>query len=245
MKILSSSSYRRLLSQIGIETSNLYTGFLAMAIKLLRPGGEIVAIVPRSFCNGTYFKNFRNFLYSEVSFKHIHVFESRMKAFKEDEVLQENIIFHAVKRDEKGQVHISSSGGPDFADMTQRIVSYEKVIKADDPNKFIYIATSELDQSIIDRISIFNHTLEDLNIEVSTGPVVDFRMRDFLRTEICSKSVPLLYPLHFERHNLVWPKNSKKPNAIQITSKTRKWLWANSGHYTITKKFTTPQVIFL
>ena len=128
MKILSSSSYRRLLSQIGIETSNLYTGFLAMAIKLLRPGGEIVAIVPRSFCNGTYFKRFRNFLYSEVSFKHIHVFESRMKAFKEDEVLQENIIFHAVKRDKKGQVHISSSGGPDFADMTQRIVSYEKVI---------------------------------------------------------------------------------------------------------------------
>jgi len=34
------------------ETSNLYTAFLAIAIKLLEPGGELVAITPRSFCNG-------------------------------------------------------------------------------------------------------------------------------------------------------------------------------------------------
>lgn len=60
-KIKSDSSTRAQLQQIGIETSNLYTGFLAIAVHLLEAGGELVAIVPRSFCNGVYFKSFRKF----------------------------------------------------------------------------------------------------------------------------------------------------------------------------------------
>ncbi|HET7061005.1 MAG TPA: methyltransferase, partial [Nitrosospira sp.] len=45
-KISSSSRHRGLLSQIGIETVNLYTAFLALAILLMETKGEIVAIVP-------------------------------------------------------------------------------------------------------------------------------------------------------------------------------------------------------
>ena len=48
-KIRSDSEYRRLLSSIGVETSNLYSAFLAIVADLLRPGGELVAITPRSF----------------------------------------------------------------------------------------------------------------------------------------------------------------------------------------------------
>jgi len=110
-KILSSSSHRKSLRQIGIETSNLYAAFVAIVIKLLQPKGELVAIIPHSFCNGPYFKNFREFLLSEVSITHIHVFESRNKAFHDDEVLQENIVIHAVKGVHQRQVHISSSYG--------------------------------------------------------------------------------------------------------------------------------------
>ena len=84
-KIVSSSKQRKLMSRIGIETSNLYTGFLAIAINLLQNNGEMVVIVPRSFCNGPYFKPFRKLLLSTTAFKHIHVFGSRKKAFKEDD----------------------------------------------------------------------------------------------------------------------------------------------------------------
>ena len=54
-KIATDSRERRLLSQAGIEASNLYSAFLALAVGLLKPGGELVAITPRSFCNGPYF----------------------------------------------------------------------------------------------------------------------------------------------------------------------------------------------
>ena len=64
---------------------------------MLVNGGELVAITPRSFCNGPYFKPFREDFLETMSLRRLHVFKSRSAAFSRDAVLQENIIFHAVK----------------------------------------------------------------------------------------------------------------------------------------------------
>lgn len=60
-KISSNSLHRKLLRKIGVETVNLYSAFLALTITLMKDYGEIVAIIPRSFCNGLYYKEFRRF----------------------------------------------------------------------------------------------------------------------------------------------------------------------------------------
>ena len=52
----SDSAERSRLSAAGIETSNLYSAFVWLALKLLAGGGELVAITPRSFMNGSYFR---------------------------------------------------------------------------------------------------------------------------------------------------------------------------------------------
>ncbi len=44
--------------------SNIYMLFMARAADLLRANGEMVAITPRSFCNGLYFRNFRRWLFA-------------------------------------------------------------------------------------------------------------------------------------------------------------------------------------
>ncbi|NOZ37273.1 MAG: N-6 DNA methylase [Gammaproteobacteria bacterium] len=251
-KISSASDHRKWLRGVGIETSNLYTAFLALAIKLLKPGGEVVAIIPRSFCNGPYFKPFRELLLSEVAIRHIHVFESRSRAFKDDEVLQENIIFHGVKGGRSDEVVITASPGSGFVedndtgkivvpDMTYRSVSFNNIVKPDDPEKFIHIATSEMDQRIFDRISVFGHSLPDLDIQVSTGPVVDFRLKNDLRITPEEGCAPLLYPVHFKDNRFVWPKESKKPNAIHVSEESRKWLWPNEGRYVVTRRFTSKE----
>jgi len=50
-----------------------------------------------------------------MSFKRIHIFESRKKAFGDDNVLQENIIYHAVRGLQKPKsITISTSDGLDF-----------------------------------------------------------------------------------------------------------------------------------
>ena len=100
-KIHSKSKHRKALEYAGIDSTNLYTGFVTLTIKLLENNGEMVAIIPRSFTNGTYYQSFREFLLSTTAIDHIHIFEARDKAFLGDNVLQENVILHCIKRKEK------------------------------------------------------------------------------------------------------------------------------------------------
>jgi adenine-specific DNA-methyltransferase len=240
-KISSQSAHRKLLRQVGIETSNLYSGFLSLAIMRLQAQGELVAIIPRSFCNGAYFKPFREFLLKEMALTHIHIFDSRNATFKEDAVLQETIIFHAIKGKKQGKVTITSSHNPDFSEMTQRLVPFEKVVSSSDPNQFIHIAVSEFDQAVIDKMHCFKHSLSDLGINVSTGPVVDFRLKTDIRQQPEANTYPLIYPIHFDKGQISWPKdNSKKPNAIFDTENTHRWLMIN-GWYTLTKRFSSKE----
>jgi adenine-specific DNA-methyltransferase len=111
-KIQSDSAARLLLRSAEIETSNLYTGFLALAARLLSDDGELVAITPRSFCNGPYFRSFRQQFLSEMSLRRLHLLDSRSAALRDDDVLQENVILHAVKSAVKPErVVVSASPG--------------------------------------------------------------------------------------------------------------------------------------
>jgi adenine-specific DNA-methyltransferase len=250
-KINSASAHRAALRKAGLETSNLYTAFMFLAAQRLRAGGEMVAIVPRSFCNGPYFKPFREKFFEMMGLRHIHIFEKRNSAFKGDEVLQENIILYAVKGAPSAEVTITTSNGGDFhmdsdghcvaEDMTQRTVPYGSVIRSADPDRFVHIAVNDLEQGIVDRMAHFTATLADLGLEVSTGPVVDFRLKDDLRAQPEKGAVPLLYAAHFQDGALAWPKVMKKPNAIRVSSESRRWLWENTGHFVITKRFTSKE----
>ena len=71
-----------MLREVGIETVNLYTGFLAVALGLLEPGGELVAIVPRSFCNGAYYQPFRAWMRERAALTHLHLFESQTEGVR-------------------------------------------------------------------------------------------------------------------------------------------------------------------
>ena len=97
-KIHSASLERRRLAGVGIEAPNLYAGFVALAAGLLEDGGQLVAITPRSFTNGPYFRKFRRLLLERIGLRRIHVFESRDVAFADSEVLQENVIIHGTRR---------------------------------------------------------------------------------------------------------------------------------------------------
>ena len=251
-KINADSGHRSALRRAGIETSNLYSGFMFLAARRIRPGGEMVAIVPRSFCNGPYFKPFREQFFSMMSLRHIHVFEKRDHAFKDDAVLQENIIIHAVKDNRPFDITITTSRGAAFEfdpehqaytaeDMTHRTVPHDSVIRSDDPDQFVHIAANELEQAIVDRIAHFKATLADIGVKVSTGPVVDFRLKNDLQAQPGKGAVPLLYAAHFQDGSLSWPKTMRKPNAIRLSDESRKWLWANKGNFVVTRRFTSKE----
>lgn len=224
-KISSASDHRLALRDSGIETTNLYSAFVALALSLLADEGELVAITPRSFCNGTYFRPFREFLLSRAAIVQIHVFESRTHAFKGDEVLQENVIFHLVKGAPQGNVLISTSADASFSETTSQSIPFDNIVLSKDREKIFHLEAAKDDSATNEALKQYCHSLDDLGLSVSTGPVVDFRLREHLREENGSECAPLIYAHHFENGFVTHPKqNAKKPNYIQLNSETLKWM---------------------
>ncbi len=241
-KISSESETRAMLHEIGVETSNLYTGFLSIVLMLLAESGELVAITPRSFCNGPYFKPFRKLLLETVTLRRVHLFESRQVTFKEDEVLQENIIFHGSKvSDTDGTVAITASEGPEDTYITERAVSYSQVVNRNDPEYFIRIVPDELAASVARQMKSLSDTLGDLEIRVSTGRVVDFRAIKFLREHPGNDTVPLIYPRNLERGFVRWPKpGGNKPRAMALLPEAEELL-VPRGTYVLVKRFSAKE----
>ena len=104
--------------------------------------------------------------------------------------------------------------------LTDRDVPYDQVARPDDPNIVIHIATSELDSLVRHRTGILEHNLEALGLSVSTGRVVDFRVKEALLDKpLAPGSVPLIYPGHFEFGIVRWPNpGSRKPEALALTA---------------------------
>jgi predicted RNA methylase len=239
-KIHSHSQHRKSLRVVGIETVNLYTAFVALTIDLMDEGGEIVAIIPRSFCNGPYYRPFRELLLRKTAIQHLHLFGARDRAFQDDEVLQENVIVHLVKSGHQETVTVSTATDGTLADFQMHEVPFTGIVAPDDPECFIRIPTT-VEQNILESSPVANYTLRDLRVEVSTGPVVDFRLKPYLRDQPAEGTVPLLYPAHFTNEGVVWPSaNIRKPNALQVNAATEKWLFPN-GFYTVVRRFSSKE----
>lgn len=241
-KINNNSENRQILRSTGIETTNLYTGFLALLAKLLEENGELVAITPRSFCNGPYFKPFRAVFLENMSIQHMHIFESRSRAFKDDEVLQENIITYATKTKRRSnRVILSTSDGAITSRIKRRLCPYEDLVSSKDAEFVIHLTTDETQANYRKDISTFTDSLADLGLNVSTGRVVDFRARHYLRDEPDKNTVPLIYSCHFNGGFINWPKSGRrKPNAIVRNANTLDLLVPN-GVYVLTKRFSAKE----
>ncbi len=241
-KIRTESRERRLLREIGVETSNLYAGFLAATACLLGPGGEMIAITPRSFCNGPYFEPFRRFFLRTIRFRRVHVFDARDRAFSDDDVLQENIVFHVEKTtDPAASVVVSSSLGPGDLNVRSRTIPYDDFVRPGDPHAFIHIVPDGDGDPIRQQMGTLRLSLADLGLSVSTGRVVDFRAKDLLRAKPGRDTVPLIHPCHLQRGYVEWPNDhARKPNALILGPRADDLL-VPAGHYVLVKRFSAKE----
>ncbi|OGQ17762.1 MAG: adenine methyltransferase, partial [Deltaproteobacteria bacterium RBG_16_71_12] len=240
-KINSASDHRLALRAVGVETSNLYAAFLALVVKLLDDGGELVAITPRSFCNGPYFRPFRELFLDAMALRRIHVFDSRSDAFGDDDVLQENVIIHAVKGAAPGPVVVTSNCAPGDEWTLRREVPFEEVVQPGDAERFIHIVPDVVGAQVAACLSACRLSLPEIDVEVSTGRVVDFRAKEHLRAEPDPQSVPLIYPAHFAGGRVAWPNaRTRKPNAI-VRCEATESLLVPRADYVLVKRFSSKE----
>lgn len=237
-KIGSKSPTRQLLRQVGIETVNMYSAFVALSVLLMEEGGQIVAIIPRSFCNGPYFRTFRKFILEHAAVRHLHLFESRDQIFKSDKVLQETIIIHLERGVRQGSVTVSTSSDDNFSDYTTREHSFNQIVHPEDPESFIRIPT-RLNQFSHEQHPDLNCSLADIGIQVSTGPIIDYRFREHLCKSLEDGSAPLLYPCHCLNGNIKWPRQeAKRANSIKLNCGTEKLLYPK-GWYCVVRRISS------
>ena len=240
-KLRSESVERAAISSVGIETSNLYSAFVWLALRLLEDGGELVAITPRSFMNGSYFRPFRQALASELGFRHVHVYEARDVAFASDAVLQENVIFHGVRGGTRGRVTITTSYGPADTGFAERTIEPTELILPTDPGCVLHVVPDMIDAQIADKMQALPHTLGGLRVHVSTGRVVGFRARDRLRREAHASDAPLIMPRHFAHGFVAWPEAAgSKPNALAVSGPDDDLLLP-AGWYVLIHRFSAKE----
>jgi adenine-specific DNA-methyltransferase len=174
--------------------------------------------------------------------RRIHVFGSRSSAFRDADVLQENVIFHAVKGGGSPRiVTISSSEGAEGDDAVTKEVPYDRVVCPGDKDAFIRLVADDLDDEVAERMASLRATLPDLELTVSTGRVVEFRAKEHLLANPEPGVAPLIYPCHLREGAVQWPsKKGRKPNALRVAAETESLL-VDSDVYVLVKRFTTKE----
>ena len=232
------------LKQLGINVPNYYAAFVSLAKRLLIDKGELVAITPRSFCNGAYFVNFRQDLLNDMIFNKIHLFESRSEVFNEEDILQENIIYHCIKKTPKRRYKISiiHSYNDSLKDMSINKVFNDEIIFPNDDSLIIRIVKDDRDKEIIRKMQSLPCKLIDLNISVSTGPVVDFRQdKNKLQKSFMNNSIPYFFSEHLSLEGIEWPKKNVKKYNFIVCDKDNKSIMRNRGNYVLVRRMSSKE----
>ena len=201
-----------LTSRVVSGQPNIYALFMAVAANMLLPHGKLAFIVPRSFTSGAYFRAFRREFLSKVRPLRIHVFESRRRPFRSQDVLQENLILAGerlapgARVSRQPTVTVSNSKGiEDLPSATLRVLPLSSVLHTSGREHTVSVPASPQDDSAVEFVRRWTDNLGCLGLRVSTGPVVAFRTTEFHRMRPDRDTVPFLWLQHVLPMRVTWP----------------------------------------
>jgi adenine-specific DNA-methyltransferase len=243
-KLRKDSEHAKLMEKIVHGQPNIYAFFMALAARLLKRGGEMVSITPRSFCNGLYFRGFRQWFFERVALDHIHIFESRTATFRQSNILQESIITksHGLGA-HSPEITVTASFGTELnRDLHLAKFPAEEIIDNSTGDYIIRIPESEKDREIMQVVESYPKRFAETGLRISTGPVVAFRAAEYLLADAIGEAdVPLLQPHNVKPFTLLWPfaKNGK-PKAIKRCKESLRLL-IPTKNYVLLKRFSSKE----
>ena len=240
-KLNSNSPERARLDSLGMGTSNLYSAFVWLALELLQDGGEMVAITPRSFTNGTHFRRFREALTKHLTFRRFHIYDARNIAFSNEGVLQENVVFHGVRGKAAGPVRMTTSHGPEDSGLTEKVVDPSEMVSPTDKQSVIRIVPDENGARAARGMQSLSQQMSSLGISVSTGRVVGFRAKNRLHADPEVGDAPMILPRHCRGGFVAWPlRDRNTPNGLSVSGPDDN-LVMPSGWYVTVNRFSAKE----
>ena len=207
---------------------NLYGLFMCRSLELLRDGGQYIFITPRSWTSGAYFQQVRSNLCADLNIEHLHIFESRNKAFSNNNVLQETMILSGIKSEaQKDYIQISISSDDTYNDLSL-FPAPANIILPDKPDKPLLIPSSESDISVIESMSGLSDSFDSLGYAFKTGPVVEFRnANDISACESELAQIPMFRSSNIQETGFAFPVNNGK--AQYVSERAAKLLLPNQN----------------
>jgi adenine-specific DNA-methyltransferase len=182
---------------------NAYGMFLHAGIEMLRPGGRLGFIVPRSMLSGLYFQNLRRMIEESTWIEEVSVFADRKRVFSR--VLQGTMILvfqkkrpaePAMKEERRVRTAVVRSipdlenGGP-----AHFLAAPSQVARRLNGTTVWFVSDRERTYSLLDKI-VGRHPLlgsSAIACPARTGPIVWNRVKPFLRQGGGAGTLPLVW----------------------------------------------------
>lgn len=224
---------------------NIYAIFMAISARLLKENGQLVFITPRSYASGSYFKLFREYFFKIIEIDKVHLFVSRKDTFNRDKVLQETVIIKGTRKEKTNPKHkvnvYSSHGLKDIDSPIIKSFAQKELIDLNSNEKILYLPTSDSDEAILNVFKNWNGNLNKYNIQISTGPVVAFRSKEYIHDTYQNGTVflaPLFWLHNVKQMTLEWPMpKPEKGQYVRIQNESKSILIPNKN-YVLLRRFS-------
>lgn len=158
--------------------ANIYSLFFKASIDSLKPGGQLIYVVPTSMNNGSYFKNLRKFIVDNCNIDEINLLGD-----SEFENVQQNTMIIKLTKLKDGEINNGN-----YVFTTGKIMVFSTKCQR------------------LEELSSSGKTLEELRFDVFTGNLVWNQQKDFMSND--TKHKPLLWASNIGDGKLEFPNPS-------------------------------------
>lgn len=192
-KINQTSEEAIIMNELVYGQPNIYTLFIAMSLKLLKSNGIYTVLSPRNYLIGEYSTLLRKYIFNNYSLTHIHSFK-RGVLFP---TVNQEVIISTYCNAKVNTVNISFNDFPSFK------VNFDDIILNSESVSIGIPKTSDNIKILKNNLNL-ESSLNDLGINLSVGPVVQFRNKEYLSKNIYSDiSAPLLIAPDIQKDNTI------------------------------------------
>jgi adenine-specific DNA-methyltransferase len=149
-----------------------------------------------------------------------------------------------MKSTRKSEITISNSQGISDVDK-RKSKKYEikELVNFESEQNILHIPVSESDEQAIKLFKTWTGTFKTYGLEISTGPVVDFRSIMFIKNKPGENYVPLIYLHNVNKMSFDWPstkvsKGKEKGQFIEYCKESESRLVINND-YVLLRRFSS------
>ena len=202
--------YRKLYKEGIFGRINLYGLFIQRSLQLLRNGGQLQFINPRTVLTDRYFSNLRKVIKKRSELRGVVLISDRHNTF--DRVLQECIILHLSKTADPSVSYLVTTRGiavPEDLNTHEDSVSIssDRVLLSDEYDGSFYIGESEFEYQVFERMDSIGLKLSELGLKAETGKVQFDKYKEFAQPTEGDDASRLIWAENIQRYSR---RNSSK-----------------------------------